>query len=243
MKGLIIFLTDPFTIITLLFFCGLFASRPKIKLRIFYYSLLFFVVISTPFISYILGYPLINTVSTIKNDNNKNIKSVIVLTAGIKKNSLGDWTPSNNSANRALLGLSHSQKLSVPVVISGGLTSSKVLSEAVVVRDYLKIENSILDQGSINTHESAKNLASYCDEREGPLLIISGKYHRLRTFLTFKSYNCDVVFLNEKDDINIKMFFPSHKGMSLFKNLIYEYVGLIYYLVSNKIKILVLFDI
>ena len=45
--------------------------------------------------------------------------------------------------------------MSVPVVISGGLTSSKVLSEAVVVRDYLKIENSILDQVSNNTHESA----------------------------------------------------------------------------------------
>ena len=149
-------------------------------------------IFSTPISSFILSYPLISLVKTIKDSNKDNIKSVIVLSAGIEKDISENWRPNNNSINRALLGKSYSDKLNVPLVISGGLTGSKFLSESVIIRDYLKLENSIIEQNSKNTYESAKNLENFCKKELGPFLLITGDYHRLRSYLSFKSHKCDV---------------------------------------------------
>ena len=60
-----------------------------------------------------------------------------------------------------MLGKKYSGELSVPLVISGGLTSSEVLSESALVKNYLNLKYSIIEQNSKNTYESAKNLESF----------------------------------------------------------------------------------
>ena len=241
MKQFILFLINPVTIIAILFLCGLLSSRLKNKLNLFYYGLLLFVISSTPISSFILSYPLVKAVKT-TNDRD-NIKSIIVLTAGIQKNVIGEWTPSSNSINRTLIGKSYSEKLSIPLLLSGGLTKPQALPEAIIIKNYFNLNDSIIDQNSINTYESAKNLSKYCKTNDGPHLLITGKYHRLRSYLSFKSHNCDVLFLEEIINLKYKLFLPSNYGIDLFENVIYEYIGLLYYVLTNKIKILVFFDI
>ena len=243
MKEIAITFFTPVTIVAIVFFFGLIASRPKNKIKIYFYSLLFLMIFSMPISSFILSYPLINLVKTINDNNQSNIKSVIVLTAGIEKDLSENWRPSRYSLHRTLLGKSYSDKLFVPLVISGGLIGSTLLSEAVVIRDYLKLSNSIIEQNSKNTYESAKNLESFCKQEKGPLLLISGDYHRLRSYLSFKSHNCDVRLIPEKVNFSIKLFFPSSLGIKLFEKVTYEYMGLFYYIITNKIKPLILFNI
>ena len=166
-----------------------------------------------------------------------------MLSAGIKKNILGDWVPSLTSRDRTLLGKYYADRLSVPLVISGGATEEKALPEAVVIKNYFNLENIVLDKNSKNTYESAVNLSEYCKNLEGPFLIITSHYHRLRSFLSFRSEKCKVLFLEDEQNFNYKLFIPSVHGIRHFKNLIYEYLGLAYYLLSNKIKISVFFDI
>ena len=198
MKQIILILINPFTVITFLFFCGLVSSRVKRKIKFYFYGLLFFIISSSPITSTILSYPLINAVETLNDENSNDIHSIIVLTAGIQKNIVGEWMPSINSINRTLLGKSYSEKLYVPLVISGGPTSSEASSEALIIKNYFSLEDSILDQNSKNTYESAKGLSNYCKTEKGPLLLITGEYHRLRSYLSFKSQNCEVLLLKKE---------------------------------------------
>ncbi len=243
MKEIAIIFITPITIVTLIFLFGLLSSRPKSRIKLYYYSLLFLMIFSTPISSFILSYPLINLVKTINDNNQNNIKSVIVLTAGIEKDLSENWRPSRSSVNRALLGKSYSDKLSVPLVISGGLTGSTFFSEAVVIRDYLKLPNSIIEQNSKNTYESAKNLESFCKQEKGPFLLITGDNHRLRSYLSFKSHNCNVRLTSKKVNFSMMLFYPSSDGIKLFEKVTYEYMGLFYYIITNKIKPLILFNI
>lgn len=243
MKETAITFFTPITIVAFIFLCGLLSSRPKSRLKLYLYSLLFLMFFSTPISSFIISYPLISLVKTINDNNQNNIKSVIVLTAGIEKNSLENWRPSSNSVNRALLGKSYSDKLFIPLVISGGLTESEFLSEAAIIKNYLNLENSILEQKSKNTYESARNLKSFCKKQAGPFLLITGHYHRLRSYLTFKSHNCNVFLIPKKVNFSFSLFYPSSDGIKIFEKVTYEYMGLFYYLITNKIKPLVLFNI
>lgn len=241
MKEVILYIINPVTIISITFLCGLISSKLKNKVNLFYYGLLFFIISSTPISSIILSYPLVNAVKTI-NDRD-NIKSTIVLTAGIEKNVIGEWGPSSNSINRTLIGKSYSEKLSIPLIISGGLTKPEALPEAIIVKNYFNLNDSIIEQNSRNTYESAKNLSNYCKKSNGPFLLITSKYHRLRSYLSFKSHNCNVMLLKESINFSYRLFLPSNYGIALFENVIYEYAGLLYYTLTNKIKILVLLDI
>ncbi len=241
MKEVILYIINPVTIIAILFLCGLISTRLKNKVNLFFYSLLFFIISSTPISSIILSYPLVNAVKTINDLNN--IKSTIVLTAGIKKNAIGEWGPNSNSINRTLIGKSYSEKLSIPLIISGGLTKPEALPEAIIIKNYFNLNDSIIEQNSRNTYESAKNLSNYCKKNNGPFLLITGEYHRLRSYLSFKSHSCNVMLLKENINFSYKLFLPSNYGIAIFEKVIYEYVGLIFYTLTNKIKILVLFDI
>ena len=206
-------------------------------------SLFILLMTSMPISSFILSYPLISLGKTMNDNNQSNIKSVIVLSAGIEKDISENWRPGNNSLNRALLGKSYSDKLNVPLVISGGLTGSKFLSEAEIIRDYLKLENSIIEKNSKNTYESAKNLESFCKKERGPFLLITGDYHSLRSYLSFKSHKCNVLLTKKNINISFSILYPSSDGIKLFEKVLYEYLGLFYYLTTNKIKLLVLFNI
>ena len=171
MKEIVITFITPITIVTIIFLCGLLSARPKNKIKYYFYALLFLIIFSTPFSSFILSYPLTSFGKTITNKNQDGIKAVIVLTAGIEKDILENWKPSNNTINRTLLGKKYSDELSVPLVISGGLTDSEVISEAILVSNYLNLKNSIIEQNSKNTYQSARNLESFCKKRIGPFSI------------------------------------------------------------------------
>ena len=142
-----------------------------------------------------------------------------------------------------MIGTRYSDELSVPLVISGGLTDSKVLSEAILVRNYLNLKNSIIEQNSKNTYQSAKNLESFCKKELGPFLLVTGSYHRLRSYLSFKSHGCNVLLIQKSRNLKFSLLYPSSYGIKLFEKVIYEYAGLTYYLLTNKIKPLVLLNI
>ena len=243
MKEIVITFITPITIVAIIFLCGLLSARPKNKIKYYFYALLFLIIFSTPFSSFILSYPLTSFGKTITNKNLDNIKAVIVLTAGIEKDVLENWKPSNNTINRTLLGKKYSDELSVPLVISGGLTDSEVMSEAILVSNYLNLKNSIIEQNSKNTYQSARNLESFCKKEMGPFLLVTGSYHRLRSYLSFKSHECNVLLIQKSRNLKFSLLYPSSYGIKLFEKVIYEYAGLAYYLLTNKIKPLVLLDI
>ena len=238
MKQLILaFFTLP-SIFLIIYLFGLLASRPKNKLRLFSIALFISLVFSFPIISKFINFPLIFFSKKVENNNLSEINSIIILTGGIYKNTLGDWMPSENTQKRVFLAKTVLNSKIIPLIISGGFTKNEGPSEAALTRTYYKLHSSIIEQASLNTYQSALNLKQYCSNHRGKLLLITDKYHSLRSYLTFKSQGCDVKLLNYKINIKIEDFKPSINGYSRVNKLIYEYLGLLYYVITFKINLL-----
>ena len=235
MKQVILtFLTLPI-IFLIIYLFGLLASRPKTKLKLFSTALFISLICSFPIIGKFIQLPLNLFYDKIEHENYSEINSIIVLTGGIYKNTLGDWLPSNSTEKRIFLAKKVLNKKNVPLIISGGFTQKDAPSEAALTRTYFNLSSSIIEQNSLNTYQSALNLKQYCSKYKGKFLLITDKYHALRSFLTFKGQNCNVVLLNNAINIKISDFTPSLDGYSRINKAIYEYFGILYYLITFKI--------
>ena len=62
---------------------------------------------------------------------------------------------------------------------------------------------------SSTSSKNTKQNHSFCKQEKGPFLLITGDYHRLRSYLSFKSHNCDVKLIPKKVNFNMLLFYPS----------------------------------
>ena len=221
----------------IIYLFGLLASRPKIKLKLFSFALFVSLVCSFAIFGKFIGLPLNLFSDKIENENFSEINNIIVLTGGIYKNTLGDWLPSNSTEERIFLAKKVLKQKNVPLIISGGFTQKNAPSEAALARTHFNLYSSMIEQNSLNTYQSARNLEQYCSKNKGKFLLITDKHHALRSFLTFKSHNCDVILLNGAINIKKSDFIPSLNGYSTINKVIYEYFGLLYYLITFKISL------
>ncbi len=238
MKEFFITLITMPSLIIIIYLLGVLASKPKTKIKFFSYALGFAFLFSFPFVTKILGYPLIALNEKINESNKNNVNEVIILTGGIYKNILDQWIPSRSTHNRVLLAKKFIKNGTYPIIISGGFTEPNAPSEATIARNFYDLYSSILEENSLNTYQSAVNLKEYCSKKNMKFLLIAGKYHSLRSYLTFKTQGCNVIMHNYNIKIKIKDFIPNLTGYSNFNNIVYEYLGLTYYLVTLKINLL-----
>ncbi len=133
-------------------------------------------------------------------------------------------------------------KKDIPIIISGGITQKNAPSEAEVAKEFYNLVDAEVETESLNTYQSAQNLKNYCKIFNNNLMIITDIFHSLRSYLSFKSQGCNTILYNYNSYlIELKDFIPSLYGFSLFNNAVYEYVAIIYYLVTFKINLLNLF--
>ena len=219
-------------------FIGYSSSSSKNKLKFYSLSLALFFFTSLPLTSFLLSYPLTNFADKFEGSNYSNISAILVLTGGIKKNVAGEWIPSNETYRRALIAKKISESNYLPIIISGGKTSNKDKSESLITKEYLKFNEITLEQSSINTYESVLNLKKYCLVQKEPFLLIAGNYHSLRSYLTFISNGCKIKTYKYDRYFSYSLLIPSTEGFSKFNQVSYEILALIYYLSTNKIKII-----
>ena len=122
------------------------------------------------------------------------------------------------------------------------MTKKDAPSEAEVVKEFYDLVNAEIETLSLNTFQSAQNLKAYCAEFNNNLIIITDIFHSLRSYLSFKSQGCNTIIYDYNNyNIVLKDFIPSLYGFVLFNNTIYEYLAIIYYLVTFKINLVSLF--
>ena len=242
MKDFILSLLTIPGLLILLYFFGLVSQGYKKKLKIFSSCLFIMFFISIPFFSKILSYPLIELPKFFISTDLNNVKSAVVLTGGIYKNIINKWQPSKNTEERILYVKKLLNKKDIPIIISGGITKENAPSEAEVAKEFYNIVYAEVETESLNTYQSAQNLKNYCKKFNNNLIIITDIFHSLRSYLSFKSQGCNTILYNYNVyNIELKDFKPSLYGFSLFNNAIYEYIAIIYYLVTFKINLLSLF--
>ena len=226
----------------LLYFFGLVSQGYKKKLKIFSSCLFIMFVISLPFFGKIFSYPLLGFPKFFISSDLNDVKSAVVLTGGIYKNIINEWQPSKNTEERILYAKKILNKKDIPIIISGGITQNNAPSEAEVAKEFYNLVDAEVETESLNTYQSAQNLKNYCKIFNNNLMIITDIFHSLRSYLSFKSQGCNTILYNYNSYlIEPKDFIPSLYGFSLFNNAVYEYVAIIYYLVTFKINLLSLF--
>tara|TARA_Y100000589_G_scaffold72888_1_gene65898 strand:- start:1086 stop:1811 length:726 start_codon:yes stop_codon:yes gene_type:complete len=239
MKEIILSLLTFPGLLVLLYFLGLASQGYKKKLKIFSLCLFIMFVVSLPFFSKIFSYPLLGLPKFFISSDLNDVKSAVVLTGGIYKNIINKWQPSKNTEERILYAKKLLNKKDIPIIISGGITKKNAPSEAEVTKDFYNLVNTEVETESLNTYQSAQNLKNYCKIFNNNLIIITDVFHSLRSYLSFKSQGCNTILYNYNSyNIEFKDFIPSLYGYSLFNNAVYEYVAIIYYLVTFKINLL-----
>ena len=241
MKEIILSLLTVPGLLILLYFFGLVSHGIKKKIKIFSSCLFIMFVISLPFFGKIFSYPLHGLPKLFISNDLNNVKSAVVLTGGIYKNIISTWQPSKNTEERILFAKKLLDKKDIPIIISGGITKKNAPSEAKVAKDFYNLVNAEIETVSLNTYQSAQNLKYYCEAFNNNLIIITDIFHSLRSYLSFKSQGCKTILYNYSYRIDLKDFVPSLYGYSLFNNTVYEYVAIIYYLVTFKINLVNLF--
>ena len=226
----------------LLYFFGLVSQGYKKKLKIFSSCLFIMFVISLPFFGKIFSYPLLGLPKFFISSDLNDVKSAVVLTGGIYKNIINKWQPSKNTEERILYAKKILNTKDIPIIISGGITQKNAPSEAEVAKEFYNLVDAEVETESLNTYQSAQNLKNYCKIFNNNLIIITDMFHSLRSYLSFKSQGCNTILYNYNDYfIELKDFIPNLYGFSLFNNAVYEYVAIIYYLVTFKINLFSLF--
>ncbi len=238
MKAIILSLITVPGLIIFIFVLGLFSNKTKNKLNFFFIALLVTFFSSMPILSKLLSLPIISIAKKVKDETISNVDAVVILTGGIYKDLKGKWQPSNNTENRIHQAELFLKKYNVPLIISGGHTKNNAPSEAEITKIKYNLTESIIDSESLNTFESARNLKDYCEDLEGYILVITDKYHSLRTYLSFKTQGCNILMNNYPISVKLKDFYPSLKGFSEFNSVIYEYLGILYYIGTLKINFL-----
>ena len=241
MKEIILSLLTVPGLLILLYFFGLVSYGYKKKLKFFSSCLFIMFVLSLPFFGKIFSYPLHGFPKLFISSDLKDVKSAVVLTGGIYKNIINEWQPSENTEKRVLYAKKLLKEKNIPIIISGGITKKNAPSEAEVTKNFYNLVNAEIETVSFNTYQSAQNLKNYCERFNNNLIIITDSFHSLRSYLSFKSQGCNTIILNHSYYIDFKDFIPSRYGFSLFNNAIYEYIAIIYYVITLKINIVNLF--
>ena len=235
------FLLSLFTIpgvLILIYFLGLASARYKTKLRFFSVALFFMFIMSIPVVAKLFSYPLIKLPKYFTNKNINQIDSVVILTGGIYKNAWGKWVPSYNTEQRVFLAQKFLKLKNVPLIISGGSTKLNAPSEAEVTKEFYGFEDAIIETAGLNTYQSAVNLKNYCINQNNSLMIITDAIHSLRSYLTFKSQACKTIIYNHENYNLFEDIYPSLKGFAIFNKAMYEYIGILYYIITLKINII-----
>ena len=224
------------SIIIFIYVIGLFQFNKSKKLKIFSYALFVFLIFSIPATSLFLSIPLKKGGKKFDDISQSSVTTIVALTGGIKKNILNEFVPSIASTERVLLARKLSLDMNVPLIISGGSTMEGAPSESFITSKYLNLENVILEEESLNTYQSSLNIRKLCSNQDTLILLITDKWHSLRSYLTFRSQNCNVITYNYSLN-NFIRFVPTIHGFSDTNKLIYEYAAIMYYIVTSKIKL------
>ena len=242
MKEIILSLLTVPGLLILLYFFGLVSYGHKKKLKIFSLCLFIMFVTSLPFFAKIFSYPLHGLPKLFISSDLKDVKSAVVLTGGIYRNVMNEWQPSKSTEERILYAKKLLNENNISVIISGGITKKNAPSEAEVTKEFYYLVDTEVETVSLNTYQSAQNLKNYCKPFNNNLVIITDVFHSLRSYLSFKSQGCNTILYNYNNyHIELEDFLPNLYGFSLFNNAVYEYVAIIYYLVTFKINLLSLF--
>lgn len=218
---------------------------PILSRRLFFAGTTVFFLMSTPILGKLYLWGLIFSVP--RYGDVTSIDAIVVPTAGIYADGAGNMWPSANTTKRIMVAVAlHKGNSEKPLIISGGCPLDENhcrYSEAEVALRALNLESTpgiLLEKVSRNSIETATNVTGFLrPDGMRRIAIVTTDLHMLRMKLCFNKQGIQVVSIpiptSDINELSIIDIIPSRKGLSLFALGTREYLGILWYWLTNRI--------
>lgn len=215
-------------------------KRGKSKLYLLFVvsALVFYMMSISPIVS-MLSYPLEKGSSAIDDSELEKIDSIVVLGAGLNKRADGEAELSLDAKSRVLEGLRIYNKSGKKIIVTGGDPYNKGVSEAETAKNYLmelgvKEKDILTEEQSLNTYENGKFTKELLDREKFKMpVIVTSAIHMKRAEMSFKiagaNFKKSVSDRMYSKGLRVDSFFPSGENIDRTKQILWEYIGLLYY--------------
>lgn len=226
-----------------------FRRSPSASRRWLIATLLLGWVLATPAFARLVSTAIISQVEAPAHVAPEDADMIVVLTGGMNYVGNMGWLPSKASYQRAMVAYQVQARVGsrVPIVISGGKTKGvQYPSEAEVLNNLInrkeaRITPTLLEETSLNTYESAQEVARMGQDRNAStILLVTSDLHMLRALAAFRARGLDPapipVFTIKRGALAFADFLPTLSGMAEVNRGLYEVLGLIYYTLTGYTK-------
>ncbi|MHB8232050.1 MAG: YdcF family protein [bacterium] len=186
----------------------------------------------------ILISPLENSYHTPKNVKALKANAIVVLGAG----AYNGRTLAGDSLNRLVGGFILYRKLHIPIIFSGGYSTSTVATSIIARKILLKMgvirSNIIIDDKSNDTEQNASDTATICKKRKfSRIILVTSAYHMARAVFLFRRTGTAAglkiipypVDFKENNHYNFYSFLPNLGNLVISAEAVHEYLGYVFY--------------
>ncbi len=200
---------------------------------------------STPIVSTALLSWLEPDTALIKGalvQGDKSPQAIVILGAGRHNGApeFGGDTPNAMALERIRYGVWLARRTLLPVLVSGGLGTDKVLSEARLMKHVIETEYALpvrwVEEQSRTTYENAK-YSSKILKKEGikSIYLVTHAMHMKRSLMSFEQFGLTINPAPTAFDRNshrgkrLYVFLPSAKALHRTAYVFHEWVGMVWY--------------
>lgn len=198
---------------------------------------------SLPITNHLLSMPLYASADRYNVDRDGPLP-IFVPTAGVYQDSTGKWWPEKQS----ILRYQYAKKFDGQIFLVGGNPIVGSPSEAEVIFSYFPEDRDrtvVVNEGA-NSIRSAEALKNAFAIPSGTVHLVTSPSHILRMFaaLTAQGFEVKVTPAGKtfEKSVQITDFLPGIGGLLKFRSMMYEYFGIVLYLIRGDISLKDLFS-
>ena len=199
-----------------------------------YLGFVILLITSLPIVPTFVGKFFYNDNYRVSN-HNKKPAYVLIPTAGIWYDGYNKYHPTYVSIIRTKYGKELSEQFSIPLILAGA-GKIKETKETSIISEFFDYDFHLIEAESKSTFEMAKNLRKLINISDGPLLLATTPLHHRRTILALETQNFEVLIPDNyiKNTFPSNSIIPSTGGVNSFNEIIYEFLGVVWYYFMGK---------
>ena len=211
--------------------------------RLVVLATLLFLAASLPGAGVILTWPLSGAAPKLDPDSTADgIAAVLVPTAGAYRDAAGNWWPTETTIQRAAAGLVQSQRLGLPLILAGGNPNDGDPPEAQVLAAVMSfpVPDVRIEPGPRDSQETGAAVALLLRDEAQRVLLVTSPTHVARMAASLRHHGVEAVLAAHTTLPALgrpESWLPQSDGIGLTRAALYEYVGILWYLVSGRITL------
>ena len=235
-------LLPPVSILLLLVLALLLGRRRRLGRVLLLVAVAAFALGSLPGIGTLLTRPLAGAAATLGPGIDPGAATILVPTAGLYQDAGGRWWPTETSIRRAAAGLALRERLGLPLLLAGGNPNAGEPPEARVLAELLGLSEPgvRLELEARDSAETGAAVAALLEGGSKRVILVTSPAHVARMSAALRHNGLTVLAAPigpPRPLLRADQWWPQARGLGLTRAALYEYLGILWYLVSGRIAL------